>query len=397
MYVDDLSQKELVKSQILNIQAFSEFKIEVYSKVNLEDLEHIRCGGFIDVYLKERSKCLFIPIHQKIPEQLNRIAQYPLYSKWESIISFPTGKLIHTLSMLKQEEDPVKLFSLLDYEWKDVKIKPNYKTYEVRNLQGLKFLETLLNPIYSDFSQKLESNLSLFDKVFTHKSIDEYSNYEYLEKIGDRQLKGYFSSYIDTNMYIRSPSILTDVEHYWTGNIWLSYFCKKIGLNKYLLTKDMNPSHKDTADIVEALIGALWRVYNYDVYKFIKYMYDSENLPYLTEEEILLTKNPQTTMINLLREKYPEEAIKYTKPFQKDGFMISYISVYGKVLDREKIQIVVDKDDKITKLNIDEAEKEVIKALALKVIQKISRSKNESKYRPSHNCSNRKSTTSKSR
>lgn len=174
------------------------------------------------------------------------------------------------------------------------------------------------------------SSYRTFKKAFTHSSINNISNYEVLELLGDAKLKSGFIQYLyERNPTITSPEIFTVLYGYFLSKNSLSYLSKKQNFDKYIIT-NTEISKSIQEDVFESFIGALFLNTNLYIQNNLGDMYVYLFVKYIFEQENISIKNyyKYVSFITILKEIYDNEGwgkVDYQSKSIKNGFTVTVI------------------------------------------------------------------------
>ena len=134
----------------------------------------------------------------------------------------------------------------------------------------INFLNTL--KIDSDEYQDLLNNkdpekIRIINEALTHSSINHDINHEKLEFFGDAVLRLSASEFIENNFKTMCVGKRSELRAQIVSDEWLSKFGKKIGIEKIIIIGpkamgDYYSKNTITAEITEALIGALYKCFS---------------------------------------------------------------------------------------------------------------------------------------
>ena len=102
------------------------------------------------------------------------------------------------------------------------------------------------------------SPLDLWLTAFTHRSVSAKRNYEVLEFVGDRTLKGSFALYALTQYPQLTQADLTNLDVHHMARAEQAKYARQLGLNDLLVTAPyIKQDIKLQSDTFEAFVGAL--------------------------------------------------------------------------------------------------------------------------------------------
>lgn len=229
-------------------------------------------------------------------------------------------------------------------------IPPIFKPYEL--YQNSNINNNILNKII--LNEKLDyelykNNRSIFERCFIHKSYNNVYNYELLEAYGDKLLAGIFADLTSNIPGIITPDQYTHIANYFQDKSYLNSIFIKLGFtDKHIYTDDnIKIDVKIKSDVIEALIGAIYIVYGYELTKnFIYNIYDKfKFLDPSNIDKYIMNKDKVDKLINMMdRDKFTVSKDKRSFIYDKDT-ILAYVDnpkhLYTEILQNGKLLMLI--------------------------------------------------------
>lgn len=216
-----------------------------------------------------------------------------------------------------------------------------------------------------------ENNLSEKKEIqiaFSHISADEKNNYEKFEFIGDAVLNLCIINYIFRNLQETDIGELSRIKSYLVSKEILFRIGNENGIYRYIkygkaLTKgEIKNNKRIISDVVEALIGAIYTVVDYnktekfilDLYNsYLKNIKDNDFLDFKSKLQMIVNKN----FINIL----PEYKVVKTKGKEHKKVFFVEVSINNKKYGQGKGYTIKEAEQKAAKVAIKNLNKEGIR------------------------------------
>lgn len=159
------------------------------------------------------------------------------------------------------------------------------------------FVKDLLKKIMPDNGKEIEAmiddkkNQAFFINAFTSKTFNAINNYESLEKLGDTIFDTVLIKYVESEYFILKGKVISEsqlayTKDYHKSNFRMTLFAENLGLEPYIRRSKDKTDEKISADVFEALIGAIDKGFSsYYGDMTSSYKYDTAFILYLFSDK----------------------------------------------------------------------------------------------------------------